>query len=364
MRVLQLGPYPPPHGGVQTNLVAIDAALLEGGHTSAVANITRHRRTGPEHVFYPQNSFELARYLVRRRFDIVHLHIGGHLSTRLLLLCLLCTVLPGVKTVLTFHSGGYASSPEGRSAGPRTLRAFVLRRLDAVIAVNTEVVRLFERLGVRRDRIRLIAPHAVDASRLNELRKQAILPPPFDAFFARHSPVLLTVGLLEPEYDLPLQLELLPRLRAAWSEAGLVIVGSGSLHADLADRINSSVVADHVVLAGDVPHDVTLHLIARADAFLRTTLFDGDSVAVREALCAGTPVVASNNGMRPNGVLLFSVGDLTGLEQAVGSALRAGKAPVAAADAGGAEPVLELYAELLENATNTLGSLVKAQRES
>lgn len=364
MRVLQLGPYPPPHGGVQTNLVAIDVALRERGHTSLVANITRHRRGGPEHVFYPQSSFALARHLLKRRFDIVHLHVGGHLSIRLLLLCLLCTALPGVKTVLTFHSGGYASSPQGRSVGPWTFRGFVLRRLDAVIAVNSEVVRLFERLGVRRDRIRLIAPHAVNASRLDELRKQAILPPPFDAFFARHSPALVTVGLLEPEYDLPLQLELLPRLRLTSPRIGLVIVGSGSLHADLAARIKSSVVADHVLLAGDVPHDVTLHLIARADALLRTTLFDGDSVAVREALCAGTPVVASNNGMRPSGVLLFPVRDLAGLEQAVAAALHAGKSPGAAADGGGAEPVLQLYSELLENATNRLGSLAKAQRES
>ena len=32
MRVLQLGPYPPPHGGVQTNLVAIRAFLLKAEH--------------------------------------------------------------------------------------------------------------------------------------------------------------------------------------------------------------------------------------------------------------------------------------------------------------------------------------------
>ena len=32
MRVVQLGPYPPPHGGVQTNLVAIREYLRRRGH--------------------------------------------------------------------------------------------------------------------------------------------------------------------------------------------------------------------------------------------------------------------------------------------------------------------------------------------
>ncbi|HZW78922.1 MAG TPA: hypothetical protein VFF50_00505, partial [Candidatus Deferrimicrobiaceae bacterium] len=44
--------------------------------------------------------------------------------------------------------------------------------------------------------------------------------------------------------------------------------------------------------------------ISRADLMLRTTLFDGDAVSVREALHLGTPVIASDNGMRPSGVRL------------------------------------------------------------
>ena len=32
------------------------------------------------------------------------------------------------------------------------------------------------------------------------------------AFFAAHNPVLISVGLLEPEYDLSLQIEAMPQL--------------------------------------------------------------------------------------------------------------------------------------------------------
>ena len=43
MTVLQLGPYPPPHGGVQTNLVAIRDHLRRHGMAATVINLTRHR---------------------------------------------------------------------------------------------------------------------------------------------------------------------------------------------------------------------------------------------------------------------------------------------------------------------------------
>jgi len=164
VRVLQLGPYPPPHGGVQTNLVAIHDALRSRGETAMVANITRHRRPSGDGIHYPKSALALIWLLMRSRASVIHLHIGGNLSTRLVLLCLVCTLVPRAKTVVTFHSGGYAGSEAGRAARPGTLRGFVLRRVDAIIAVNQEIVKLMRRFGVNEHRIVHIAPHAVDPS--------------------------------------------------------------------------------------------------------------------------------------------------------------------------------------------------------
>src|SRR6478672_10029232 len=115
MRVLQLGPYPPPHGGVQTNLVAIRSYLLREGHSCSVINLTRHRRPDADEVYYPKNAKELVQLLVHLRYDVLHLHLGGNLTRRLLSLGLVCCCMPGVKAVMTFHSGGFPSSPEGQA---------------------------------------------------------------------------------------------------------------------------------------------------------------------------------------------------------------------------------------------------------
>ena len=345
MRVLQLGPYPPPHGGVQTNLVAIRRLLRERGIPCAVVNITGAPESGAEDVYYPRGVAALLRVLGKLEFDVVHLHLGGSITPRLLGLAAVCTMLPRPKSVLTFHSGGYPSSPEGRSARPATLRGAVFRRFDRIIVVNEELAALFRRFGCRPDAIRLILPH--EAPAIGPAADHvAGLPLPLRAFVAAHERLMTTVGLLEPEYDLARQVEAFPRIRSTVPDAGLLIIGSGSLEADLRARIAASPAREHILLAGDVPHEQTLRAIAASSAFLRTTLYDGDSISVREALALGTPVVASDTGMRPEGVRLIPIGDSDALVAAAVSAAAAPRAPRRDEGPGNIEAVLALYQEL------------------
>ena len=312
MKVVQLGPYPPPHGGVQTNLVAIREYLRRQGHTCDAINLTRFRRKDADGVYYPTGAAALMRLLWRLPADIVHLHFGGDLTPRLLGLALFCTLLPGRKTVLTFHSGGYPGSPAGRTAAPGTLRGFVLRRLDGLIGVNPEIAELFARFGARRERIRTILPFAVEPP-----DRSLPLPALLEAFLSAHSPALLTVGLLEPEYDLAMQIEAMAGILERYPRAGLLMVGAGSLEESLRAQIAGTPYGDHVLLYGDMPHAVTLRATLECDLLLRTTRYDGDSVAVREALYIGTPVIATDNGMRPEGVHLIPPSDAGRLCDAV-----------------------------------------------
>ncbi|MGO9259649.1 MAG: glycosyltransferase family 4 protein [Bryobacteraceae bacterium] len=343
MKVAQLGPYPPPHGGVQTNLVAIHQYLEGCGHSSVAVNLTRFRGETPG-VYYPSGALELARLLLRLRVDILHLHVGGDLSPRLLGLALLCTLLPGRKTVLTFHSGGYPSSPAGQTAGRWTLRGFVFRRLDGLIAVNAEIAAVFREFGVRPERIRTILPFAMTPPQRSDP-----LPENLQSFMAKHAPLLLTVGLLEPEYDLPLQIDTLEDILQRFPDAGLVIAGAGSLEEELRHKIASKPYADHVLLYGDLPRTATLGAMLRCDVLLRTTLYDGDSVSVREALYLGTPVIATDNGMRPPGVRLIPISDRIGLRDAVFEVLAAPRerAPVTGDGQENLRAVVEFYRELL-----------------
>jgi len=344
MRVLQLGPYPPPHGGVQSNLVSIRDYLRSAGHECRAINLTRFRRRDADGVYYPAGAAALAWLLWRLPADIVHLHFGGDLTPRLLGLLFFCTLLPRRKTVLSFHSGGYPSSPAGRSAAPATVRGYVFRRLDGVIAVNPEIAALFRRFGVRQERIRTILPFALKAP-----DPHTALPPLLAEFFAAHQPVLLTVGLLEPEYDLAMQIDVMEEIVRRFPRAGLVIAGAGSLEESLRSRIRGKPYAQHILLYGDMPHAVTIRATLDCDALLRTTLYDGDSVSVREALYLGTPVIATDNGLRPPGVMLIPRSNPARLLEAICGLLSANRArrPPAGDGQENVRAVVDFYRELL-----------------
>lgn len=344
MRIIQLGPYAPPHGGVQANLAAIRQALLERGIHCDVIAIARSENAKAEvGVYRPAGALKLIWLLIRLRYDILHLHIGGNLTTRLLMLTLFCSLMPRSKSVLTFHSGGYPGSEKGRTARAHTLRGFVFRRLDRIIAVNDEIALMFEKFGVESQRIRVIAPHVITGP-----APGTQLPRQYQDFRKSHEHLLITVSGLEKEYDLPTEIESLGLVRERFPQAGLVIIGAGSLENGIRDLIKSKAYAEHIFLCGDVAHSVALSMVANSDLFLRTTLYDGDSISVREALYLGIPVIATDTAMRPEGVDLVPAADPIALNQAIEKRLLNPGAHVPPGESGqeNIKAVMDLYQEL------------------
>jgi glycosyltransferase involved in cell wall biosynthesis len=344
LRVLQIGPFPPPHGGVESNLVAIRTFLRSQGIPCAVINITRHRREDADEVYYPESAIGVVQLLRRLQYDILHLHIGGTLSNRILSLALVCTLRSTPKAVMTFHSGGFPSTPEGRAMGRNSYAGFVLRRFDGLIGVNAEIMSFFAHLGVSSKRMRLIEPHSF----LAETKPADTLPQSLEEFFRAHDPVLISVSGLEPEYDVPIQIEAVGHIREKFPSAGLVILGSGRLEQEIRNRIRACPYGEHISLCGDVPHAVTLLAVSRARVMLRTTLYDGDAISVREGLHLGTPVIATDNGMRPAGVHLIPKSNLPALVSAIEERLAEPPAPkkICGVDDKNLRAVLDFYQEL------------------
>jgi glycosyltransferase involved in cell wall biosynthesis len=262
-----------------------------------------------------------------------------------------CSLVPGKRIVFTFHSGGYPSSPRGRSTTASSFTGFVLRRFDRLIAVNSALVDFFRKVGVSDERVALICPHSFpgEFSIGNGTAIEA-MPEQLACFLEAHNPNLISVGGLEPEYDLPLQIQVLSRVRERFGNAGLVMIGSGRKENEVRALIAAQPDEDHMLLAGDVAHRATLQAIARSDVMLRTTLYDGDAISVREALHLGIPVIATDNGMRPEGVRLIPVSDENALFAAIETVLSAGKrqTPQAVeADEENLDAVYRLYGEVL-----------------
>src|SRR5437870_9906324 len=102
-------------------------------------------------------------------------------------------------------------------------------------------------------------------------------------------------------------------------------MGSGEQRAEAESLVRAAGLDDSIRMLGDVDHETCLSLISQSDVFLRTTLQDGDSISVREAIARGVPVVASRVGTRPAGTILFQPGDVSGMLAGIARAIDAGR---------------------------------------
>jgi glycosyltransferase involved in cell wall biosynthesis len=313
MHILQLGPYPPPEGGINRNMLAIRDELLAQGHRCSIIATSLSTKIAQEpNVYHPRSPFALIKLLFTVDYDALHLHVGGAITQRLLALIYCCGFFRRGKNILSFHSGGYTETTEGKSAKRMSIRGFIFRRFARIVVVNPLLADVFERYGIAHANIRVIYPYVHRAP-----DKNVAIPNHLAEFARQSNPFLLTVGLLEDEYDLFMQIDAMEGVLAEFPDAGLMLVGSGSLHERLANAIAAKPYADSVFLADDVDHAVTLHLINDCDILLRTTLFDGDAISVREALFLDTPVIATDNGMRPGGLNLIPIGDKAALIETI-----------------------------------------------
>ncbi len=297
LHVVELGPIPPPEGGVSRQIVAIKDRLTDRGIKCTLVATTR---SDPDHRsadnVYPESPLALVSILRESDADIFHLHLGGEITLRVLALAL-AVAKTARCSILTMHSGGFPKAIAGSSIFRRKFAASILKKFDRVIAVSGDIADALRELGVPPEKVETIPPYALylpdpDIQPDEKLRD----------FLVGHSPILVAVGGLETEYAPIEQIAAVKDLVGEFPNIGLVIAGDGSIRNKVVESIADAGLSESVYLAGNVSHDISLHLLQKADVALRTTRYDGDAISVRESLFLGTPVLATRAGTRPEGV--------------------------------------------------------------
>jgi glycosyltransferase involved in cell wall biosynthesis len=110
-------------------------------------------------------------------------------------------------------------------------------------------------------------------------------------------------------------------------DVGLVVCGMAG-HADegvqpaFEAAIDRCGIRDRICLLDDLDHDAFLTVLQRSTVYLRTPITDGVASSVLEALALRVPVVACDNGHRPEGVITFPATDAGALAAKVGYVLQ------------------------------------------
>lgn len=327
MKILLIGPCPPPHGGISVHVSGIYRRLRSAGVRCETLDSTNASR--------PSFAIRLAQYSLRGW--TLHLHVNGHNWTSWAL-ALECGLAPSGGCVLTVHSGmtpGYVAKVAGIQGAVLRSAGRLYRR---IVCVNDAIRDALESTGAFKGRL------AVAPAYLGRDGSCQEVDGGLASWIEAHSPLLSTAIFFRPEYGFDVLIEGLARLREHYPSVGCLVMGSGD-KTQAEKMIRESGLSENVKLLGDVDHETCLAVMERSDVFVRPTLADGDSISVREAAALGVPVVGSRVGTRPHGVKLFEPGDAAGMAAQIGSAIQSGRRE-AIRQEGSMSRLLEIYREI------------------
>ena len=178
---------------------------------------------------------------------------------------------------------------------------FAARLAAGTVAVSGGILReLRERTGLSEDRSTCIY-NGLD---LQQIRKQAAALPEQEAFLrfrAAHPMLLVSAGRLTAQKGQIHLIRAFRQIRERHPEAGLVIFGEGGLRNALEACIRDLGLQEHVLLAGETRELPSC--LVRSDLFVMSSLFEGFSNAMLEAMALGLPVISADCPTGPRELL-------------------------------------------------------------
>ena len=356
-KVLLVGPFPPPFGGISATVRDLYRRMLtEQGFEVTVLNIGERRSEPSPEYLSPRGGWHVVWILFRYAVAgyVTHLETNGH-NLKSWLTAVLCSVgglLNRKKTIIAFGSGMLPDYIGQANWLLRVLVRMTGRCAGLIICRNSEMVNALQARGCPRHKIKVLPGFVGIRGRSGQS-----VPAEVMEFSQRHDPVVGAMVAMSSEYGIPLALQAVAVLRERHPKIGLILIGIGQAEGETLEDFPA--IKPNVLFAGGLPPDVALGVMAKVTIFLRPTYFDGDSVSVREALALGIPVVASATGTRPSSVTTFEVGNLQDLCRKVEQVLAeisSGRPRVLnnEANQGSGDRLLELYESFFWSTTRNL----------
>jgi glycosyltransferase involved in cell wall biosynthesis len=314
-RILEIGNWPPPVCGWSMGLVGLRRELEVRGWECAVMNLNENRRVRSAEYIDVQGGWDYFRKVLRHvwRGYAVHIRVNGETKKGYLLaLSALLLARMGRQPAFLTYAGGHQQSyfPAPKGSLPHAAFALLFRVPERIYCNSEAVKSAIVSVGINPEKIDPIphfSPYYVEF-----VPKQ--LDPQVEEFFRIHDGVFFSYVCFRKEFALAFWAEVVRRFRESCPDAGFLMVGPPDREMDaMKIFLQEQKIEGAILLLPSVSHDMFLTLLRRSLAYVRTPMTDGTCSSVLEALTLKVPVLASDNGNRPQGTLLWKEGDIDGL---------------------------------------------------
>ncbi|HYH84307.1 MAG TPA: glycosyltransferase [Pyrinomonadaceae bacterium] len=308
-KVVLLGPYPPPYGGVSIYISTLFEVLKSRGlHLWTYGD---EEARGANVHFMRDKRREIVPLLLRegrgaRVADCTHFLV--EYPSALVPVWVILKRLLGFEWIKIVQDGSLPSRHKKFGALRRALFRMAASEVTEFVVLSEELERwLREEVCVRQkvSLIRNLFPVAyADA--------QTALPPETVAALASYlnrEKKVCSVGVFIRDYGFKHIAEAVERLRGETREdIGLVLL-DGGFASDEEYRSETLRGRDWITVLRNVAHPHVFQILKRSDAFVRGVVHEGYGLSRVEAIWCGLPVVATRAG-ETRGMLLYDFGDV------------------------------------------------------
>jgi len=292
---------------MQTLLVTEE--LRRRGHICNVLKINESRQVKSPDYIDVQNGLDYLLKVFRRALAgcRINVHVNGQ-SRKGYFLALAAMVIARLTlrpALLTFH-GGLSQQYFPRHDSRHLFWAFRLlfQISDGIACDSDEIKCAIAEYGVSQQRVVVVPTFSSQYLEVEDGKP----PAEAETFLCAHRPIFFSYVSFRPEYRLEVVRQCMTKFRQHYPEAGFIWLGFPHREMPRAEEfVRDWPAAERrsLLLLGNLTHADFLALMSRCTACLRTPACDGVSASVKEALALRVPVIASENGRRPAGVITY-----------------------------------------------------------
>jgi glycosyltransferase involved in cell wall biosynthesis len=304
-RVVLLGPYPPPYGGVSVYISTLfDFVKNDGVELWTYGD---QHLSGPN-VFFMTSRAKLPWLLARRgrRARIAdNTHFLVEYPSSLVPIWIALKTLLGFDWIKIIHDGSLPARFTRFSKWRRALFRAAIGRVTRFVVVSEELQRWL------RDEIGAQQEISVIGSLLPGRNSNVEFPVSIEAeltSYLNSSRRVCSIGVFIPDYGFKQVAEAIEHLRKETGEDIGLLLLDGDFAADEDYRRRVLRDRDWITVLRNAPHEHVPQILNRSDVFVRGFQFESYGLSRIEAIWSGAPVIATTAG-ETRGMRTYQFGD-------------------------------------------------------
>lgn len=317
MKIVIIGPYPPPFGGISIHIKRMRMYLLKKGEDVCIYNEIKNSKNTPDNI-YPTGSFK--KFIFKIPFikgDVFHFH---SIDIRVRMIIGIYKLF-NKKIMLTIHGESLNQQLENSNLITKKILLKSLKSIDKIVCVNKNIQNRLINLGINKESLICIPAFITPIEDVND--EKNISQEIWD--FIKNSEFLICAnGCIRLEnnediYGIDMLIELISKIKDCSVKLIIALLGvknqsleEKECYKGLKSKIESLRLKDRIIIY-ETEHTEFYPILKMSKLFIRPTNQDGDAISVRESIHLNIPAIASDAAYRPKGTILFKKRDIDDL---------------------------------------------------